>query len=73
MVLDAEGNKLQDAAGGLELLVRVRVKEIGSPTHGPDLEFAPRRDLFANPENVREGIAKALAPYFPPPLPLQTK
>jgi hypothetical protein len=74
VVLDAEGNKLQDAVGGLELLVRVRVKEtLGSAARGPDLEFAPRTGLFANPENVREGIAEALAPFFPPPLPLKTE
>jgi len=74
VVLDAEGNKLQDAVGGLELLVRVRVKEtLDSATRGPDLEFAPRTGLFANPENVSEGIAEALAPFFPPPLPLNTE
>jgi hypothetical protein len=69
VVLDAEGNELQDAVGGLELLVRVRVKEtLGSPTDGPDLEFTPRKAPFAKPENVREGITVALAPFFLPPL-----
>ena len=74
VVLDAEGNNLQDAAGGLELLVRVRVKEArGSSTDGLNLEFTPRKGLFASPENVREGIAGALAPFFLPPLPLTTE
>jgi len=74
VVLDAEGNELQDAIGGLELLVRVRLKEtLGPAAQGPDLEFAPRTGLFANPENVREGIAEALAPFFLPPLPSKTE
>ena len=33
------------------------------------LEFTPRTDLFANREYVREGIAKALAPFLPAPPP----
>jgi hypothetical protein len=74
VVLDREGNKLQDAVGGLELLVRVRVKQtLGSSIDGSDLDFAPRRAPFAKPENVREGIAAALAPFFLPPLPSMTE
>jgi hypothetical protein len=67
VVLDEKGNKLQEAKGGLELLVRVRVQGgLDFPTSQPTLEFATRTDLFANREHVREGIAKALAPFIPP-------
>jgi hypothetical protein len=70
VVLDAEGNELQDAVGGLELLVRVRAMKITGPeVRGPHLEFAPNTGPQANPGNVREGIAGALAPLFLPPLP----
>jgi len=70
VVLDAEGNELQDAVGGLELLVRVRaMKVVGPENRGPRLEFAPHTGPRANPENLREGIAGALAPFFLPPLP----
>ena len=73
VVLDAEGNKLQDAVGGLELLARVRVKGALDPAVGePKLEFLPRTGGFASSENLREGIAEALAPLFLPPLPLKT-
>jgi len=69
VVLDADGSKLQDAVGGLELLVRVRAMKLSPPgIRGPMLEFAPHTGPHANRENVREGIAGALAPYFPPPL-----
>jgi hypothetical protein len=74
VVLDAEGNKLQDAVGGLELLVRVRAMKIVPPENrGPHLEFAPHTGPYANPENLREGIAGALAPYFLPPLPSERR
>ena len=62
VVLNIEGEKIQDATGGLEALVFVRVREAGL-----DLKFAPRRRLDGNPENVREGIVEALSPYFLPP------
>jgi len=70
VVLDADGNELQDAVGGLELLVRVRAMKLATPENrGPLLEFAPHTGPYANPDNVREGIAAALAPLFLPPLP----
>jgi hypothetical protein len=73
VVLDAKGNKIQEAKGGLELLVLVRVLGgLGSPTDMPTLEFATRTDLFANREHLREGIAEALAPFLPP-LPLDVE
>jgi hypothetical protein len=73
VVLDAEGNKIQEAKGGLELLVLVRVSGgLDYPTSIPTLEFATRTDLFANREHVREGIAEALAPFLPP-FPLNAK
>ena len=67
VVLDAQGNKLQEAVGGLELLVGVRVLRKRDAT--PDaftLQFTTRTDLFANRANVQEGIARALAPFLPP-------
>jgi hypothetical protein len=42
-------------------------------TGGPELKFAPRKGPFSNAENVREGIAVALAPFFLPPLPSKTE
>jgi len=72
VVLDADGNELQDAVGGLELLVRVRaMKLVGPENRGPHLEFAPHTGPHANREKLREGIAGALAPYFLPPLPFE--
>jgi hypothetical protein len=73
VVLDADGNKLQDSIGGLELLVRVRAKRTNTPANREELDFAPHTGPFANSENIREGIARALAPYFLPPLPSQTE
>jgi hypothetical protein len=63
VVLDAQGNKLQEALRGLDLLVDVRVTEPSST--GPSFEFSTRRDPLANRAHVREGIAEALAPFLP--------
>jgi hypothetical protein len=63
-VFDAQGEKIHEAKGGLELLAQVRVtgkNESGAPT----FEFEPRSDLFANRANVREGIAAAFALFLP--------
>ena len=74
VVLDADGIELQDAVGGLELLVRVRaMKHVEPENRGPHLEFAPYTGPFANSANLREGIAGALAPYFLPPLPITSQ
>ncbi len=64
-VFDAKGEKLHEAQGGLELLVRVRVTG-NNPAHRPTFQFATRTDLFVNREHVREGIAAAFAPFLPP-------
>ena len=65
VVFDAKGEKLHEAQGGLELLVRVRV--VGNNrTSGPTFQFATRTDLFGNLEHVREGISEAFAPFLPP-------
>ncbi len=64
-VFDANGDKLHEAQGGLELLVRVEVM----PQEGagqPNFQFATRTDLFANREHVREGIGLAFSPLLPP-------
>ena len=73
VVLDADGNKLQDSIGGLELLVRVRAKRINRPANLEELDFAPHVGPFVNRENIREGITEALAPFFLPPLPPPTE
>ena len=68
VVLDAQGNKLQEEIRGLDLLVRVRVskpKEGGSP----GFEYATRADPLAERAHVRDAIAGALAPFLPPRAP----
>jgi hypothetical protein len=64
VVLDAQGNKLQEVLRGLDLLVGVRVTEARSGA-GRSFEFATRPDPLANRAHVREGIAEALAPFLP--------
>ncbi len=64
-VFDAKGEKLHEAKGGLELLVRVRVE--GRDASGlPSFHFTTRSNLFENREHVREGIAAAFTPLLPP-------
>jgi catechol 2,3-dioxygenase-like lactoylglutathione lyase family enzyme len=74
VVLDPQGNKLQEETVGLELLVGVRVvrKRGWSTDAAPSaerasLEFTPRTDAFASREHLQEGIARALAGFLPPP------
>jgi len=71
VVLDAQGNQIQQAIGGLELLVRVRVLHKRDASPGAvTLEFATRSGLFSSREHLHEGIAQALTPFLPPlPLP----
>ena len=61
---DAQGDKLHEARGGLELLVRVLVAT-RRPSGEPTFDFATRTDLFGNREHVREGIDAAFAPFLP--------
>jgi len=65
VVLDADGNKVQEELRGLDLLVRVRVSEPSSTTGERSFEFAMRPDPLANRAHVRAGIAEALAPFLP--------
>lgn len=65
-VFDANGDKILDAKGGLELLARVRVSK-DDATGQPKFAFEPRSDLFQNREHVREGIGLAFSPLLPPP------
>ena len=67
VVLNAQGERLQEGRGGLELLVRVEVRtsDDGSARQ-PRFEFATRTDLFSSREHLREGIAEALKPFLPP-------
>jgi hypothetical protein len=64
-VFDAKGEKLHEAQGGLELLVRVRVAR-SNPAGQPNFQFTARTDLFADRKHLREGIAAAFAPFLPP-------
>ena len=67
VVLDAGGVKLQEAQGGLELLVRVRaLSEASTPGGAPTFRFAERSPVFADRAHLREGIARALSPFLPP-------
>lgn len=65
-VFDANGDKILDAKGGLELLARVRVTK-DDASGQPTFVFEPRSDLFQNREHVREGIGLAFAPLLAPP------
>ena len=74
VVLDPQGNKLEEETIGLELLVGVRVirkrgwsTEEAPSADGATLEFTPRTEAFASREHLREGIARALAGFLPPP------
>jgi hypothetical protein len=72
VVLDARGNKIQEAQGGLDLIVRVRA--LRDPNAGGGaltFRFAPRSEVFADRKHVREGIALALSPFVPVLLPQQ--
>lgn len=68
VVFDAQGNKIQEGRGGLELLVAVRVRQRDA-FHAPEFQFEPRTDFFANAAHLQEGIAKALSPFLLPPSP----
>jgi len=77
VVLDAQGNKIDEGIAGLEVLVGVRViRKHGvfvDPSGSPQAlgyEYTPRTDLFASRANVQEGIAKALAGFLPPLAPV---
>ena len=65
VVLDAQGNQIHEAIGGLELLVGVRVLR-KRDSDAVSLQFVTRTDLFASREQLHEGIALALAPFLPP-------
>ena len=65
VVLDAQGNQIHEAIGGLELLVGVRVLR-KRDSDAISLQFVTRTDLFASREQLHEGIALALAPFLPP-------
>ena len=63
VVLDARGNELQEAIGGIELLVRVEA--LPRSSGALSMRYVTRTDLFANRAWVRQGIATALAPFIP--------
>lgn len=63
VVFDAQGNEIQEAVGGIELLVSVEAlaRRSGAIT----FKYVTRTDLFSNLAWVRQGIALALAPFIP--------
>jgi hypothetical protein len=73
-IFDAHGEKLHEAEGGLDLLVRVQVRHkrpwsedaAYAPDEEPSFEFAPRPDPFGDRAHVREGFNAAFAPFLPP-------
>jgi hypothetical protein len=68
VVLDAEGNTIQEGQGGLDLLVRARVDQgFGDIIDNRFWYFKERTDFFVDREYLREGIAKALEPFLPAP------
>jgi hypothetical protein len=68
VVFDAEGKKLQEGQGGLELLVRARADEgFGQIVDNHFWLFEERPDYFDDNDHLREGIAHALAPFLPEP------
>jgi hypothetical protein len=67
-VFDGEGEKLQEKLGGLDLIARVFVpRKPDAETGAPAVDFLPRDDFFSDPEQLREGIALALAPFLTAP------
>jgi hypothetical protein len=67
VVLDAQGNKLQEVIGGIELVVSARVvRRRGASPDALTLQFTPRADFFSNRKHVQESIATTLAPFLPP-------
>jgi hypothetical protein len=73
-VFDAQGEKLHEGRGGLDLLVRVRVGRGKAPaaedayglTPAPTFEFATRSDLFADRAQLRAGFNAAFVPFLLP-------
>ena len=64
VAFDANGEKLHEGRGGLDLLVRVRVTG-DADTGEPSFAFETRDDVFQDREHVREGIAAAFAGMLP--------
>lgn len=66
VVLDADGHKLQEGQGGLDLLVRARVDEgFGRIVGAHFWLFESRLDFFGDRSHLRQGIAQALQPFLP--------
>jgi hypothetical protein len=66
VVFDSAGNQVHEKQAGLALLVRARAKHLDDPD-GPKLSFVPRGDPFADPDALRDGVAKALDPFLTSP------
>jgi len=73
-VFDAEGEKLHEGEGGLDLLVRVKVRskrpfsedDANALAADPTFDFAPRPDPFGDRVHLRQGFNAAFAPLLPP-------
>ena len=65
VVFDAKGERVHEAIGGLELLVRVRVQAGAALGEAPSIAFVKRRELEPAPDHLRAGIGEAFAPYLP--------
>ncbi|MDJ0851822.1 MAG: hypothetical protein QNK04_25875 [Myxococcota bacterium] len=72
-VFDAAGEKLHEAQGGLDVLVRVVVRvdrrDPGAVTAlapEPHFEFVTRTDVFTDKTHLREGFDAAFISFLPP-------
>lgn len=64
VILGENGREIQQAQAGLDLLTSIRLLDEPDAFGAPTWEFVDRRDPFANPDSLLEGIARALAPFL---------
>ncbi|TMA30009.1 MAG: hypothetical protein E6J87_19115 [Deltaproteobacteria bacterium] len=65
VVLDPQGEQIQESQAGIALLVSARVSY--DPVSAPSYSFVPRKDPFADPAVLRDAVARALAPFISAP------
>lgn len=63
-VFSKQGRKLFQGVGGLDLVHRVVVQPGKVTIADTRWRFEPLPDVFANPENLREGVAVAFSPLL---------
>jgi len=66
VVLDAQGEQLQESQAGIALLVSARVSH-ADDLSAADFSFVPRKEPFGDPAVLRDAVARALAPFIPAP------